>query len=760
MILKFKIEILSDYHLGAGYGRGIIDSIVLKNKNGIPIIRGTTLVGLLRQGMRDLLQQELLKKHCLCEQSGSSGDSYCMGTDEKLICPICGILGSPKYPRKWKISSARVEKQSILKQKKIVWRNRVNPRTRTSADKQLFNEETVGGKINFIFTVENSSDGNKALEEASFIVAAFRMVKNIGASRRRGKGACQFHLIDTAEQNKLLEVFKTKWLENKELNISGEYCQIEQTGEFFSTKRSFNLVLLTKEPLLIANRNEAGNKYQTNDYIPGHTFLGALAWQVANKCNLSDAKVYNKFINLFRKGGIKVSPLYPCWKIDDDIYPTIPSPHDFLTCKLYPGFEDVGHGVKGFSTETDEPKNCDKCSKKSFETPLEPLNKFVPLHPRPKTVDIDKREEMHITIDHKTGRTKTGDLFSFTLIESEQYFAGTIEIENWEDFVALSGIEGGKNDISFECRIGKASSRGYGRAQVWLKETQPEITFLGKPIRERVNIEKPIKMTLLTDTILTDKWGRFYTTLNNEILNQILGSEVEVLNTYVKTKNIDGFNAYLGLPKWRENALSAGSSIGFKIKNPANNNELLKQFEELEKEGIGLRKNEGFGRIAFNHPIYDENSDISVGINLPEFMRVDKQEEEIKNFVHWWKKYLAENLPQNDFLDDGWRAVARWLRENSKMPLDEMVKMFSSSSLDFHKPEGITELVTAKKPHREKKKFLEEKGKKGCNSLWEIFEKLSKRIESEEDKTIRKYLQHKAIEILSDFIASLQEEQR
>lgn len=757
MELKFKISILSDYHIGAGYGKGIIDSMILRDKDGLPIIRGTTLTGLLRQGIWKLLQLDILRQHSRCKQSGGSGDPYCISDDRESLCPICRILGSPKHPKRWRISSAQVEDPSVLKPEKILWRNRVDPQTRTAEERKLFSEEISGGKINFTFTVDNVSDDKATLEEAAFIVAAFRVMRNIGASSRRGKGQCQIHLIDISPnlfksrdiENEMLENFKIKWLENKELNFVERSDQHGQNQESTPAKKSFNLILLAKEPFLIANRNEAGNRFQSIDYIPGYTILGAFAWKAANRCNLTNGTTYEKFIKLFRRGGIKVSPLYPCLKVHNDIYPTIPSPLDFLTCKLYPGFENEdGHGVKGFSIDKGEPKVCDKCLEKSIETPLKPLNKFVALHPIPKIVNVAKREEMHITIEPETGRTKKGDLFSYTVIESGQYFMGTMEIEDWDDFIKLCGIDGSQGEVLFELRIGKASSRGYGFGQVWLNERESQITFLGKPIEKRINLKQPITMTLLTDTILVDRWGRFYNTMDKEILEQILGVKVEVLSIYVKAKNIDGFNAYLGLPKWREYAIAAGSSIGFKIREGVDKDKIMGRFKILEENGMGLRRNEGFGRVVFNHPIYDKNKDVSVRIRLPEDMLTSRENNKIKNFERWWYDYLTNNLKEEFFMQDGWRTVSRWLRENSKIAIRDIK--------NFHAPEEITEMVESKQPHREKKMFLDDegKGKKGQELLSKVLEDLSNRLESEDD-TLREYLKTRAIEKLADFIESL-----
>jgi len=761
MKLTFKISLLSDYHIGAGHGRGIVDSVLLKDEQGFPTIRGTTLSGLLRQGMWDLLQLELLAQYHKCKQSGNiSGISYCSGGDAESMCPICQISGTPAHQKKWRISSAEMEDLAI-KSEKIVWRNKVNPRTRTAEARKLFNEEMVGKGTNFIFTVSNETNDEQVSEEASFIVAAFRMVRNLGSSRRRGKGRCQIHLInvtnttsdlehlrDVSLEDYFLDLFKSVWLENNRQGIPISVTQSKTIMESSLTKKAFNIILLTEEPLLIANKSESGNIYNTNRCIPGYTLLGALAWRIADRCDLDDKDVYGKFIKLFRRGGVKVSPLYPALKIRNDIYPSIPSPHDFLSCKLYPVIEEFGHGVKGYATDTDEPEKCEKCwSEDKIETPLEALNKYIAMkyRERPKDVEVSVREEMHITIDLDKGKTITGDLFGYVSIDSGEYFIGTIEIADWTNFANLMEI--GDESPVFELLIGKASSRGYGRVRVWLQpNTGSENIFLGKGLRERItDLTEHIRMTLLTDAILVDRWGRFLNAPDKSFLKDLLKAEVEVINTYVRSKNVDGFNTHIGLPKWRDVAITAGSTVGFTIKD-SNDEEMLKRLEELESEGIGLRKDEGFGRIAFNHPIYSRNEDVDVRIYLPENMRIKRRRENVvEGFEGRWKERLNDRLNPELFTDRRWIAVSRWLRANSM----EDIEQIRNGIDNFHTTKNV----------RDKKKFMEKEGEKGKDALNSVLEWLSETLQMESEN-MREYLQIESIETLADFIASSIKEER
>ena len=329
-----------------------------------------------------------------------------------------------------------------------------------------------------------------------------------------------------------------------------------------------------------------------------------MAWKIANKWDLTEETVYKKFINLFYKNGIKVSSLYPCLKIRNDVYPAIPAPLDFFTCKLEPlRFKDKGHGVKALIYEEKGLQKCAKCSEKGLETPLEQLTGFISFATgNIEKIKVAKREEMHISIDLHSGKAKRGELFGYTAIEEGQYFVGTVEVENWDEFVHLVGID----ENSLELRLGKGSSRGYGLVKAWFSEENAMLTFRGKPLDKRVqDWSEPLVMTLLTDTILTDYWGRFQTAFDGETLKQILGIDVEVISSFVKTKNISGFNSHLGLPKWQAKAIAAGSTVSFRIKNnPQDIAKLLDHFARLENEGIGLRRAEGFGQIAFNHPVY------------------------------------------------------------------------------------------------------------------------------------------------------------
>ena len=111
-------------------------------------------------------------------------------------------------------------------------------------------------------------------------------------------------------------------------------------------------------------------------------------------------------------------------------------------------------------------------------------------------------------------------------------------------------------------------------------------------------------VTLQSDVLLRDKRGQF--AVDPELLRQVLGRHLQVLDehqevklkledAFLGTQVIGGFNRKWGLPLPQALAVSMGSVLVFK--DPGCDPTLL---EDLEARGIGERRAEGFGRIAFN----------------------------------------------------------------------------------------------------------------------------------------------------------------
>jgi CRISPR-associated protein Csx10 len=67
---------------------------------------------------------------------------------------------------------------------------------------------------------------------------------------------------------------------------------------------------------------------------------------------------------------------------------------------------------------------------------------------------------------------------------------------------------------------------------------------------------------------------------------------------------VSGWNAKHGLPTATQWALAAGSCYLFSVNEGADLPGLERRLRELENDGYGLRRNEGYGRIVVNDPFH------------------------------------------------------------------------------------------------------------------------------------------------------------
>lgn len=727
MKLTFELSLKTDYHVGSGYGLGShLDSVLLRDSDGTLVIR--SIEQLLRDGMWRLLQLPALSKHYQQhkneekrrkDKQENTKDidvlAYCptKSEEEPLFCPLCRIFGTPAFPKRWHISSAQLQGSNteILPQKwskktdsQQVFRNRVNLRMRRAEDKKLFSQEEGDKNLKFIFTAE-ASPTNAILDEAALLVASSRMVRHLGSSRRRGRGECVINLTkleftkeqlispkDTFEQKEALKSLLNhfgQWLDGDDsrTKVTFELCQNLNFSNIQSAQPIRRLVILrTDQPLLIARRMQAGNEFDGVDYIQGTAMLGALANLAVEHCGISRSKksnVYEFFVNAFKRDNIRFSPLFPATTPRDNrsIFPAIPSPSDLFTCQIYPGFSHItlgdtrqhAHSTKPYAINPDLPEKCsyDGCDSDK----LLGFGEFLSIEKNSKEVKLKKYNGVHTRINPYTQKIAEGNLFNYVAIDSRQYFVGEVWCKDetfWHQLCELTGqISSSEENSVLHLKIGKATRRGYGTVTAWIgKFANTELLWIGNDLSTRVNnLEQPITLTLLSDAILVDQWGRSKLTLKDpKWLKELLGTEVEIINCFCQSNNVDGFNNVLGLPQWRDIAIKVGSVVGFKFKlseeSKLNLDDLRTRLKEIENNGIGLRRNEGFGRVVFNHPIYNDGN-IGQDYRIPldrekrDELKLSKQTEDIQ-IKHKLEKWLdISNF--KDFTSEKYVAVARWM---------------------------------------------------------------------------------------------------
>jgi len=182
-----------------------------------------------------------------------------------------------------------------------------------------------------------------------------------------------------------------------------------------------------------------------------------------------------------------------------------------------------------------------------------------------------------------------GALYRYDALAAGQIFQAAIICDNDDDEPVLRAL------IDGYVTLGGSRSGGYGRAEISLMADDDSDWDATE------DAEKPpegkLIVTLQSDVLLRDETGQF--AVDPELLRQVLGRhlgvELKLENAFLGAVAVGGFNRKWSLPLPQALAVRMGSVLVFK--GPGCEPTLL---NDLEVRGIGERRAEGFGRIAFN----------------------------------------------------------------------------------------------------------------------------------------------------------------
>lgn len=158
--------------------------------------------------------------------------------------------------------------------------------------------------------------------------------------------------------------------------------------------------------------------------------------------------------------------------------------------------------------------------------------------------------------------------------------------------------------------------------------------------------------------------------------------------------------------------------------------ELVKILEIAENQGIGLRRDEGFGRVAFNHPVHDKNlstwsagafdmSPLVLGDNT---QRVNPATALIQFMLDWMKKLDDEfKSGASKFSDEQFEAVARLLHVSRKASADDVKQ-------ELDRMGKMEELLPQTLKGRDKKNFFETDGENGMKAIKRLVGEMATRL--------------------------------
>ena len=477
--------------------------------------------------------------------------------------------------------------------------------TRVAEENSLFNYEFVKPKNIYAGSFELSNDFfEKSEEDIKFLLSSFLHIDKIGGLKSRGLGKVlvQFVSIENDKRNNFKEEndrFKIVEKILKEVKSKNNYKNqgIKKLNELEKYKYTLNFL----EPAVLQGKINK-NEVELRKSLQGSSIRGAIIQYGLDNGFESEIEKLLK---------IKISEVRKFVKKDKNEIK-----EEF---KLASGFKTK------YPIEANEYKKIDKAVSvmKEYRVNEEDEN-GIKLERDSLALLNATGTELSIKIDEKTRTTEESLLFSTEYTDltnvankEEVFFKGNVEIPK-------GLFEIGKK---YELKIGKYKTKGFGKVEIKFEKFSEE---KGKNISERIEemnsqikedfkefdkrndkekvyfgdeLLKEEKQKLITFDFLSDMILPFNKVSNVgkqilELFDENFGEKLTLNNrrTFVNVEKLRGYNIINNSRKMDEIVITQGSVISYCVDNE-NLEGILGYLEKIEENGIGLRRNEGFGRV-------------------------------------------------------------------------------------------------------------------------------------------------------------------
>ena len=571
-----------------------IDVEVKRDKNGTPYFSAKHIKGVFRAKVLEFKNalsgdgKEFTEKYF---GSGGNNPSKIRFSDLKL--KIEKNIGDEGYQRR--LENKIGNRYGV----------KINRKTRVAEENSLFNYEFVKPKNIYTGSFELSNDFfEKSEEDIKFLLSSFLHIDKIGGLKSRGLGKVlvQFVSIENDKRNNFKEEndrFKNVEKILKEVKSKNNYKNqgIKKLNELEKYKYTLNFL----EPAVLQGKINK-NEVELRKSLQGSSIRGAIIQYGLDNGFESEIEKLLK---------IKISEVRKFVREDKNEIK-----EEF---KLASGFKTK------YPIEADKYKKIDKAVSVMKEYKVnEKDENGIKLERDSLALLNATGTELSIKIDEKTRTTEESLLFSTEYTDltnvankEEVFFKGNVEIPK-------GLFEIGKK---YELKIGKYKTKGFGKVEIEfkkftdendknigerIKELNDEIKKDFKEFDKRNDKEKVYfgdellkeeKQKLITFDFLSDMILPF-----NEVSNvgkQILepsdenfGEKLTLNNrrTFVNVEKLRGYNIINNSRKMDEIVITQGSVISYCVDNE-NLEGILGYLEKIEENGIGLRRNEGFGRV-------------------------------------------------------------------------------------------------------------------------------------------------------------------
>ena len=560
-----------------------IDVTVKKDKDGYPIFNGKHIKGILRERVyqfkRALGVEEKEIETFVNNYFGKEGNYIKNNSFNQIRFSNLTIKDKKSYANKINVEKLIENRYGI----------RINRKTRSTVPQSLFNYEFLSR--NNVFVGSLDINDNIKNEDLKFILACLFHLDKIGGMKSRGIGKVRVKINGNYLEGEN-GVVETKSLDKiiSELKREDKKASTElKTDEFVK----YNYTLELEEPIVLKSI-ELGNYIKTRNSVQGSTVRGAL-------------------IEYFCRKGYDLNVLKNIEASD--------ATREDNKVSLASLFE-TKYEIKN---EGNKKVKIDKVI--SSDTEYKDGTKYE----RSSSSDFKATgNEISVKINTKLKSAENGMLFNTEYInntkEEDKNNKQKNEIKFPTENIKLVGDLKLPKEISqekFIVYIGKYKFKGFGKATITIKkysdtnkaDLEARINNLSAKVRKDIEskigkeAEKEIRneiqdkdkkvicFDLYSDMIIpfTDIYDA------GEQFLMLAGLKDENLKfnlkrSFINTGKLEGFNIINGVRKVDELIFTKGSVFTYIIEENACDS-ILEKLTKIEANGLGLRKNEGFGRV-------------------------------------------------------------------------------------------------------------------------------------------------------------------
>ena len=606
-ILEIKLK--SPLTSGAGIGRvGIVDQDITYDDLGLPILPGRRIKGLWREAYHNVADAWRL-----CGKSTTSVDEIFgklgQKSDEGETCLYVGNaeLQEASLLKPWLMYFQHRDKRT--KEQKLhpdnVVQHFATVRAQTAIDRgtgsaredTLRLTRTLQANLVFRAPVQFSANPDKELLNA--LVLGASALQHMGTARTRGLGKVCCRLIardvngqetDLTEQILKQDLLPSITVGRSVRPLKHKICTVPRVSFTIPTHvLLYRLTLRSSVVIRVADGDP--NTVVSRQDVPGSHILGAAAWSYLRQTGHTPAD--KEFRHAFLDGGLRFLTAYP--ETVNTQQRMLPIPHSIRQFKETECLLDfAAEPPEGEPTKRLD-RNYTRMNQGRLET---------------QTVKTERNyHHARAAKDRRIGRAlgaevpDGGAFFKYEALQAGQTFQGAV-LGSEQDLVNLQIWLKGTDSI----RIGRSRSAQYGEAAFkWIDNAPRPLESLAECDGFVVPQTPPdpgncLTITTLSPLLTVNDNGHPEARFPEIELAKILGvstSKLELSCSYTRTELIGGYHSHLCLHQQQWPAIAAGSVFVFDteaIQDSLTENRLW----QLEHDGLGLRRGEGYGRVAVN----------------------------------------------------------------------------------------------------------------------------------------------------------------